>query len=161
MEEAVQAMTGSATLWAYLLVLLIFFYAFIGWWSSREASRAMPAPDVRVRPTVEQIDAAARLLDIQFPASNSDIRKARHAMLPRALGDTFASGQLKADLMSDVMAAADILEKANAFDENPPFEAKYLLAYWEHRAGILGRLWGRHFPPAIVRRLRMQTMSEA
>src|SRR3546814_2596464 len=59
--------------------------------------------------------------------------------MPRALGDTFASGELKADRMADIMDAADILEAAIAFDENPPFEAKYLLAYWEHRAGILGR----------------------
>src|SRR3546814_11768708 len=80
--------------------------------------------------------------------------------MPRALGDTFASGELKADRMADIMDAADILEAAIAFDENPPFEAKYLLAYWEHRAGILGRLWARRFPPAIVRRLRMQMASE-
>lgn len=154
-------MTESSALWTYLLVLLLFFYAFVGWWSAREASRAMPAPDVRIRPASEQIEAAARILNIQFPASNSEIRQARHAMMPRALGDTFDSGQLKSDLMSEVMEAADILEAANAFDANPPFEAKYLLAYWEHRAGILGRLWARHFPPSIVRRLRKQTIAEA
>src|SRR3546814_6076255 len=114
----------------------------------------MPAPDTPTRPAAEAIAAAAITLGIEYPSTKDEIRRARHSLMPRALGDTFASGGLKADRMADIMDAADILEAAIAFDENPPFEAKYLLAYWEHRAGILGRLWARSFPPAIVRRLR-------
>lgn len=154
-------MIASIPGWISVSALISVLYACAGWWSARVACRSMPAPDVRVRPNANEIRAAAALLEINFPASNAVIRKARHDLMPRALGDTFPSGQLKSDLMPDIMQAADILEAANAFDEQPPFEAKYLLAYWDYRAGIFGRLWARHSPPLIVRRLRLQRIAEA
>src|SRR3546814_19514657 len=100
------------------------FYAFMGWWSAREANRAMPAPDTRTRPAAEAIAAAAITLGIEYPSTKDEIRRARHSLLPRALGETFASGELKADRMADIMDAADILEAATEFAQNTPLDQK-------------------------------------
>lgn len=146
--------TFNFSLFFTLCLLVSTFYGLIGWLSARYASWAMPAPDLRVRPQEATIQDAARLLQLELPATNDEIRQAMRALMPRAPGDTLADGRLKNVVMAEVMDAADILETANSYDANPPFEAKYLLEYWEYRAGVLGRLWARYFPPAIVRMLR-------
>src|SRR3546814_11978293 len=91
MEEALPPMTSMFPMPAYFLGILLMFYAFIGWWSAREANRAMPAPDTRTRHAAEAIAAAAITLGIEYPSTKAEIRRARNSIMPRALGDTFAS----------------------------------------------------------------------
>src|SRR3546814_7953025 len=85
MEEALPPMTIMFPMPAYFLGILLMFYAFIGWWSAREANRAMPAPDTRTRPAAEAIAAAAITLGIEYPSTKDEIRRARHSLMPRAL----------------------------------------------------------------------------
>lgn len=145
---------GDMLLWACLPILLLIFSALIGWANAYAASIDMPEDDARRRPDNEKLSAAALLLNLQLPVSDDDIRRAKCNALPSTPGDTFADGTLKSLKMADIFDAADLLMEANAYDANPPFEAHYLLAYWEYRAGFLGRFWARHFPPPIVRALR-------
>src|SRR3546814_4018130 len=93
MEEALPPMTSMFPMPAYFLGILLLFYAFIGWWSAREANRAMPAPDTRTRPAAEAIAAAAITLGIEYPSTKDEIRRARHSLMPRALGETFARSE--------------------------------------------------------------------
>src|SRR3546814_17302326 len=95
MEEALPPMTSMFTMPAYFLGILLMFYAFIGWWSAREANRAMPAPDTRTRPAAEAITAAAITPGTEYPSTNEEIRPTRPSLMPRTLGNTFQSGDLQ------------------------------------------------------------------
>src|SRR3546814_3247387 len=73
MEEALPPMTSMFPMPAYFLGILLMFYAFIGWWSAREANRAMPAPDTRTRPAAEAIEEADITLGIEYPSTQEEI----------------------------------------------------------------------------------------
>lgn len=146
--------------WGYLLALLVAFYAFIGWWGARIATNALPPRDLRRRPSHDQIEAAQALLEIALPATEAQILAAARRFYPRCHGDTFADGTPRHMRIAEFMDAADLLISVNEYDANPPFEARYYLAYWEYRAGLLGRFWGTICPPKILNQLRLEAAAD-
>lgn len=148
-------------LWACLTALLIVFYIFIGWLGARIATTALPPRDLRTRPSDNDIEAAEELLEISLPATDQEIRAACRSFYSRCIGDTFKDGTPRYLRTHEFIKAADLLVAVNAFDANPPLEARYYVAYWEHRAGVLGRLWGAMFPPKILSQLRTESAIQA
>ena len=153
-------MIEELQIWIYLGLLVLVFYAFIGWLGARTANGALPPADLRRRPTDDAIADACALLQIEWPVTDEEIDQAERRLLSRAPGDTFPDGTLRSIGMPQRFMAAELLKEANAFDSSPPYEARHLIAYWNYRAGVLGRLWGKLLPPAPLIRLRLQAVSE-
>lgn len=150
----------SSALLCGLVVATIATVLLTAWRSARSATRALPAPDLRRRPSLPQISDACALLQLTWPASDKEITLAERAALPRAFGDTFADGTLRSEGMAQRLKAAEVLWEANAYDANPPIEAADLLSDWNQRAGLLGRLWASAFPSPAILRLRLHAASE-
>jgi len=136
------------------------YLVFLAQSRARVATSALPDPDPRRPLPPEAIIAASRLLDIALPAADAEIRRASWRLYPRTPGDQFPDGTPRSERLHEVMAACDLLIAANAYSANPPFEPREILAYWEYRAGALGKAWARFLPPVAIRDLRLQAVRQ-